>query len=452
MIPALLVTALIVFFGGKAWIDSYLGSTAFQSALQARLGQTLHAEVTLQPLRYSAMNLHSDGLVASGTPSAPFAGLQLQQARAELSLSRFFDRIWQVDRLEVQRLAVQLDGARISPTSTPSVGPEKTPGMLSGFLPNRMKVGSAFVRDANVSWTTAPEVTAQTTAGIGSLRSTSLEFAPKDGGWGIEGRGGTLVQDGFPKLEVARMQLRYRAPSLYVQQVELRHGTRGTLDLTGEVRFDDALDLQAKFAGISVEPLLAPDWRARLHGELAGEATIRSRLPASGTPSTSGTVRLVDGILEALPVLEKIALFTRMQQFRRLALNTASADFQHHGSRLRVTNLVVESANLLRVEGNLTVVREQIDGVFQVGITPAALQWLPGSQERVFTESRAGYLWAPMRLTGPLRQPEEDLSARLTAAAGGALIDTLEKTVRDPIQTGKDAVGGVLDLLSPLLR
>jgi hypothetical protein len=93
-----------------------------------------------------------------------------------------------------------------------------------------------------------------------------------------------------------------------------------------------------------------------------------------------------------------------------------------------------------------------IDGTFQVGVTPASLQWLPGSQERVFTQQRGGYVWTPMRVTGPARKPQEDLSPRLIAAAQRAVIEGVESTVRDTIKSGKDAAKGALDLLMPLFK
>src|SRR5689334_23899359 len=63
--------------------------------------------------------------------------------------------------------------------------------------------------------------------------------------------------------------------------------------------------------------------------------------------------------------------------------------------------------------GAFTVETGLIDGAFQVGVTPGSLQWLPGAQAKVFTESRGGYVWAPMRLTGPVNKPQDDLTGRL---------------------------------------
>jgi hypothetical protein len=110
---------------------------------------------------------------------------------------------------------------------------------------------------------------------------------------------------------------------------------------------------------------------------------------------------------------------------------------------------------LIRVEGGFVIENLMIDGTFQVGVTPASLQWLPGSQSKVFTVSRDGYLWTTMRLTGPLDNPKEDLSQRLIAAAGGAVIDTIQSTIQQLPGGDKlpDAPKKVIDdLLAPLLK
>src|SRR5207302_2348218 len=114
------------------------------------------------------------------------------------------------------------------------------------------------------------------------------------------------------------------------------------------------------------------------------------------------------------------------QQFRRLNLSKAQGDFTQDDSGLSVENFIAESDGLIRVEGAFTVANGLIDGNFQVGVTPSSLQWLPGSQAKVFTESRGGYVWAPMRLTGPANKPNEDLSPRLIAAAQGAVIEGVQ--------------------------
>jgi hypothetical protein len=81
-----------------------------------------------------------------------------------------------------------------------------------------------------------------------------VDLTPQDGGWRVEGRGGVLTQEGFPSLDVKQLQMRYREPTLFVQSAELRQGERGTLRVSGEVRFKEALDLEVKLDAVDVGP------------------------------------------------------------------------------------------------------------------------------------------------------------------------------------------------------
>jgi hypothetical protein len=244
----------------------------------------------------------------------------------------------------------------------------------------------------------------------------------------------------------------HKEPSLFIQEAKLR-GEGGEVSVTGEVTEHEKIDLQCKATGLNVTPLLPDDWRARLHGRLAGEA--RVRLPLSeiraGRASITGRAELQQGVLEAMPVMNKLADFTKTDRFRRLTLNQARGDFRVDASGLHVTNLVVESERLITMKGSFSVVNDQIDGAFEVGITPGPLQWLPGSQEKVFTTMRDGYAWTTMRVVGPVSGPREDLSSRLVAAAQGVVVEKVEsvanQAVGGAVDTVKKGAAGVLDLL-----
>ncbi|MEA3207994.1 MAG: hypothetical protein QOE70_1051 [Chthoniobacter sp.] len=433
----LLVLALAGFFVVKAAIDAYLRSERFRTFLAHQAGATLRAETEIAPLHFATSSIYTEQVRARGRADADFSGLQVDGLRAELSWSRFFAHVWQVDQVDVQRLRIDLEGERAvgAPTdAAPTRSAPPSPSGRSGWLPNRVEISAATVHEAQLTW-----------AG-GGLRGTALQIKPADGGWSIEGAGGKIEHATLPALEVQRLALRYREPSLFVNNAEFRQGSSGSVSATGEINFSERLDLHATLQNIAITPYLAGDWRLRLKGDASGEIAVRCALPLRGPPEISGKIALTNGQLEALPFLNQIADFTQTQQFRRLGLSRATADFTQSGPRLTVRNLVAESEGLIRIEGGFFSESDQIDGTFQVGVTPASLQWLPGSQTRVFTESRGGYLWAPMRLTGPLASPNEDLSSRLLVAAGGAVIEGVEKTVNDSAKTLKDAAKSALDL------
>jgi len=435
-IPGLALLAVGSVVVARRAIDAYLRSDRFRAFLAHKAGGTLHAEAEVAPLHFETSNLYTDSFAARGMTTAKFSALHLDGLRAELRWSRFFQHVWQVDQLEVQRLHVDLDGPRLAaPEPAHDLQQKVASANRSEWLPDRVEIGSATIRDTQLTWAD------------GALRGTTLQLKPADGGWNIEGSGGTIAHGKLPVLSVQRLDLGYRAPSLFVKSAEFRQGESGTLTADGEINFDDRLALHAVLHHVALTPWLAGDWRVRLHGDASGEIEIRSSLPLPGTPEISGRLSLANGQLEALPVLNEIAAFTKAQQFRKLTLSRASCDFAQRGPKLEVRNFVAESEGLIRIEGAFSVENSTIDGTFQVGVTPASLQWLPGSQTRVFTESRGGYLWAPMRLAGPLDAPSEDLTPRLTAAAGSEVIEQFSGAAKDATKTLKDAAKGALDLL-----
>ncbi len=450
----LLVLGIAGVIGGKLWIESYIRGTAFREFVSNKAGTSLHATGQFAPFQVSGLNFFCENFQAQGTADSAFADLRLEELRAEVSARRFFDGIWQINQISLQRLDVNLDGPRLASRKQIEAhqlaAPTSTGG---GWLPNRVELAGATVREANLSWGAAPAT--------GSFKGTQLKVVPgSQGAWSIAADAGRLQFPGLPAFDLKSAQILYRQPALFVQSAELElvrnaHDKAasgvfsgiGPVRLSGEIVPNEKVDLRIELGNLSVTPLLSEDWRARLHGNLTGEINIRGPLGQGRRPNATGKVQLIGGQLEALPVLEKIATFTQLLQYRRLALTKATADFRHEAGTLTVHNLVMESANLIRIEGGFTITNGLIDGVFQVGVTPASLQWLPGSREKVFTEIRGGYLWSPMRLSGMANDPKEDLSARLTAAVQGAVIDQVGNAVDTTIKTGNDAAKGILDLL-----
>ena len=428
------------YFAARAWVDSYLRSEEFRRFVSSATARTLKAEGEFAPLHFTGMNIYSDGFKARGSEQAVFSTFAIDQIRADLSLRRWRERVWQVDRVEAQRVEMHLDGSRITLPETPAGSHARIPAIGSGWLPNRVEIANASVREVNIAWD------------AGSLRRVNVVANQKDGAWEITGSGGRIEHGKLPGVDAIAMRLVYRAPSLFLQSAEFRQGATGSLTAEGEVRFGEQIDLHAKLADIDIAPFLNEDWRLRLHGKLAGEVRVQSALPSKNPPVISGSLRLESGQVEALPVLNEIADFTMLQRYRRLTLNKASADFRQENGTLRATNFIMESAGLMRVEGAFTIVKGNIDGVFQVGVAASSLALVPGAQERVFTETRGGYVWTPMHLQGPLDSPGEDLSPRLIAAAKGAVIEKVESTVKGAIETGRDVIKGTLDRLMPLFK
>lgn len=435
-LSALGLAALVVvgFIGSSIWLRSYLRSDAFRQLINQKTNHALSADGEFMPLHWSGFSVYSDGYAARGRAGSPLVELRADQVRAEVRLRGVFRRIYRIESLDVQRLRLKL-GAAARTEPGLSVAKQK-----SGSDSSPVRLQRASVNELHLVWDEGGPHE-------GSLQKIRLAIAPEGNAWDIQGTGGTLRQRGWPDLAVESLTLRYQHPRLFVPEGRFKPDAEGALTVSGEIAFDGPprLDLQVKSHNVNITPLLPEDWRARLHGKLGGSAKVEGPLDDADSIRANGTVSLSSGRLEALPVLDRIAAFTRTEQFRQFALQAASADFTWEKGRLQVTNLIMESQGLLRIEGGFVMQDRTLEGEFQVGVTPSSLRWLPGSQARVFITERDGYVWAPMRVRGPIDRLQEDLSPRLIEAAGAEVIEGVKSTVEQGARQ-------LLDLLGPLLK
>ena len=286
--------------------------------------------------------------------------------------------------------------------------------------------------------------------GLHQLKGMRLVVRPDlAGDWLFHGTGGTLRIAGRQEWSVDAVEGRQRGNQLFVTASRLRIGERGEMTVSGEVSGGRS-EWKGTFNQLPIETATSPetgfipaDWRAELHGELAGDFSVVAS--GTGAPRYNVRVSLTNGELAALPLLDQVAKITRIERFRRLPLHRAQATVQQdEDGVIRVSALNVESRGLLRVEGAFTIRQGAIDGTVYVGVPQTVLQWVPGAQERVFTTQREGFYWTPVKLSGLAAHPNEDLSQRLLAAAA-------EESVRAVKESVRESAKGVIDAISPLV-
>lgn len=435
------------------WLQTYLQGESFRKLVGEKTSSFIQAEGEYTPFRWDGSSLYSGGFSAKGKKEALITNLHADEIRADLNWRGLFDHVWQIDRLEVQHLRLSLKQSSSSSkantviiensTLSKPTPPSSESSKNESYLPRKMDLRKMVIHQTNVEWKDQKDKTNE-------IQDVQLVITPEGRGWNVVGTGGRFLQIDWPLSEIDYFKLRYQEPQIFITESRLKLQEKGVLKVSGEmsVEKNSQMDLFAELNDLRITSLLPEDWRAKLHGNLSGNAKING--PLNQLPKAikiKGAVYLTNGQLEALPVLDQIALFTQMRQFRQLVLQKASADFSWENSKLIVNHLAVESEGLIRIEGDFTIENEMIDGQFQVGVTPSSLRWLPGAQSRVFTVEHDGYAWTPMRLTGPAKHPKEDLSQRLILAAsvaGSEVVEGAEKTIEKGVQ-------GVFDLIKPVL-
>jgi hypothetical protein len=290
----------------------------------------------------------------------------------------------------------------------------------------------------------------------GQIAGVRVRAAPAHGVWQVDASGGTVRQPGLPVVEVERVAGRLNDRTLFLTEARLRCGDTGRIVASGDASggANPRIEVDGEFHDVPVVELVPGDWRARVRGAADGSFTWR-RVPGTAGSEVRGKAVVTGGRLEALPILDQIATFTKTEQFRSLKLDAASAEFLWTSDGLRVTNVVIEARGYLRVEGAFTVAENgALSGRLEVGTTSERLAAIPGAEAKVFTASRGGYVWAQpaVTLSGTRADPREDLSPRLGGAAVEVLSDTVKDAVKQAPDKARDVIRGGVQLLDGFLR
>ena len=431
---------VVLYFVGTFLLNSWLRSEAFRVFLNKKTSAVFHADGEYQPIQWSGFSVYTDGYSAMGNAGSPFSELRAEQIRAEFNPQGVFHRAWQINDIQVQHFKMGLASMRSAVTElTPAQSASASAPEPSSWIPNRLEIRHVQIQQADLNWMFA--------GGAGGLQEMRVTLEPDEEALRGSATGGRLFQAGFPTLKVDHLRVRYQHQDLFITDALFKLGESGAINLSGQVGVNrtGALELQTSFTGISTTQFLPEDWRAKLHGNAAGETSVSGTMGDPDSFQASGKLSLNNAQIEALPILDKIAAFTRTVQFRRFTLHTATADFKWSKTKCAVSNLILESQGLIRVEGGFVVEHGNLNGSFMVGVTPTSLRWLPGSQERVFTQERAGFIWTPVQVSGPLNALQEDLSPRLLNAVKEEVINNVND-VKGAVQKG---VQGMFDLLKP---
>lgn len=411
------------------WVRGYLQQEAFRGRMEHFFGTQMRGEVTLAPLRWTGDEVTS---TEAGISTASGWEARLDGLHLGLDWNAFRQGKWRVigtslDSVTLEKVATAAPAAPVEKETFPEDVRESSsiPAWLKSYLPTTSEVdgmridrltlrhpGPWNLKDAKVklsSWQQG-ETSIQALAEGGIVETPIL-----------------LPAQTVPmKLNLVRASSRLSREDLHLKEATLKWLDAGEITARGHLRpLDGTWDAAAHIIGIPLRECLNEDWRLRLSGQVDGEVNVNgSRISA---PVISGNLALKEGVLTALPILDRLAAYTGVERFKRLVLDIATTDLRITGETRQFDKVVVQSNGLLYLSGSLSIQAGQMNGHFMLGVTPETLKWIPGAQQHVFTASNptgpAGMLWTPLQITGTMEAPREDLSGRLAAAAGRALLD-----------------------------
>jgi hypothetical protein len=447
VVVALLATGLY----GYRWIQGYLKSDAFRAQLASQLGSAARADATLEPLTWTGPDVHMSQAALNAKREQAWKSIVAGGVQATLDFGAARDGVWRVTRINADSLRVDMRSAAEIPQNLPE---EKEvplastiPNWLRRWIPTRTQIDEVRVQTFDF----APA------AGSAGVSASGLSVVAKPANdqwaWQLRGQGGKLWIPKFPEpFRITSVSSRLDAKSLVFHDVSARWLGDSEVTARGDVPFDKVKpwSFNGSVANLDLRHLLNADWNSRLTGALEGDFEV--------DPAVARTkVRVKNAIVQNLPALHQVAAFTRVDRFRRIVFDVATADVERSEAAIKVTNLNLQSAGLIRVEGGFTIQNQDqaIDGELLIGVAPDTLNWVLGSRDRVFTRTRPeapGFVWTTVRISGHVGDVREDLTNRVVIAMGLAPIDLVGQGVGVLTGTASGVGSSAVDLSKGVIK
>lgn len=413
-----------------SWVRGYLQNEAFRGKMEQFFGTQLQGTATLAPLRWTG-----DEVTTQNAQLRTGSGWKADISSLHLALdwSAFRQGKWRVinagaDVLDLQFKAPAQANSEADVTATAPVSngtASAIPSWLRGYLPRTTEVDGLKVDRLTLRYPGPWQLT-ESTLHLGAWQQgeQSVQAIITDGI--IETPIQLPVQPQPMKFNLVRATTRLSREDLHLSEATLRWLGESEITLNGHVKpKEGSWKMNAHLVAIPLKEVLSEDWKLRLTGLIEGDLDIQGSRET--TPSVKGDVHLKNAVLTALPILDKLATYTGVERFKRIILDIASAQISGSGETRKFEKIIIQSNGLMRLEGNLSILKGQLDGQFLVGVTPETLRWIPGAQQHVFTATNPsgtpGLVWTPLHITGSIDAPREDLSERLIGGASKALLN-----------------------------
>jgi len=360
-------------------------------------------------------------------------GLQARGIFAQFNPWGVFLRRWQLDRLEIDSGEVGIQTYEPKPESSPSKP------WYALFLPDRVYLKRVESEPVDVTWHFLGEK--------GGFFGTRLLITPNGRDFEYRANGGTFRLALVPDLQVDATHLYINHDVVKVYRLDLispgqNGNTGGTIHVRGEAQLkgNKSIAAEAEFDALPLHRWVPKSWQDHLFGKASGKIRYASDSTSAQTSSGEASLKIEDGLITGLPFLDKLATITGQRSLETLSLGECSLVGDWRYPRIHLQRIVLEDEGKLRVEGEITVNDQALNGAIQLGVARPYLKWLPQPEE-VFRREASGYLWTTVHLSGTLQDPAQDLSPRIAEALKESPEATLGIFFRDVADWFRRAFG-----------
>ncbi len=435
LVLGLLAFTLIGLCVGYGIIRSYLHSDSFRKLLSAEVSKRGKLKGEFLPFRWEGMAATT--ALFEGEGEDLIRSVRADDLQTEIGLSGLRRGVWEIRSSSLRRLEITLDPKKgkqepLTRERSKSISQKTT---KSSWLPQKAELKSLDIREIILK---AP---LDQGAIVADGMSLNIEPAGASDSYRGEITGGVvkLPLRFLPEIKLERLKLRYQDKVAFLTSSRIKAWNSGLIEASGEWdTYSREFFVEGDAYDLKCENLLNPDWAKRLTGNIKSSFAINNR---SNEIKANGKLIIENGSLTALPMLDALAAYADTRRFRQFVLTEAHTDWSWEKNQTTFRNMVFASEGLIRLEGNFNIRDEKIDGTFRLGLAQGTLATIPGAETHVFITGERGLLWAPLRITGTLNDPKEDLTDRLLAAAGMRMIEQLPETGEKVIKFTHSVLG-----------
>lgn len=437
------VLVLLALTLGYAGLRAYLHSEGFRKFLSAEVSKAAQVVGAFSAFKWDGLAVETQRFEATG--EGMIASLKADQIGTEVGFGSLGKGAWELKQTRVSRIEVGLDFTKKdepSPTLPEEVA-KSVKKKQPGWVPNEVELESLAISELAIR--------AKTLEGLVAARGmrVRLEAATGKGAYRGEITGGTIdpAKDWLPEIRVEKVKGSFRDGSAFINSAKLKAYAAGRINGFGEWNSETGTySLEGDIGGVKCDEILSESWARRLTGDISSTFSVNN---ISGKVVMNGELVVRNGTLTALPMLDALAAYADTRRFRVMPLSESRTKWRYSEDGFVFTDFVMASEGLVRLEGNFTIKGEEIDGRFRVGLVPGTLSNIPGAETHVFLPGERGLLWAPVRITGRLDKPKEDLTERLIEAAGMRMFERIPESGERVLKFTKSVIGenpaGVID-------
>jgi hypothetical protein len=409
----ILAVAIAIFFliaitAGMALFASpllthYVESDRFRAAMEQETARGLHFPLgRYAPIRRtSVLTAQSDNFKAENGQKA-MKSLDAHGITAKFNPWGVFLRQWRLDDVHVQSGDVEIQIYEPQPEQM------KPKPWFAIFLPNRVYLAKIQSKQANITWRFRGE--------RAGFFGTQLLITPYGRDFEYVATGGRLKMAPMPDLDLRRTHLLITKTLLTLYDLDLASESHSDESIRAQghagLGRDKSIDAKATFNSVPIRQWLPAEWKGRLNGSAFGDIHWTGKDPKLESSSGEGSLRIDKGLVDDVPLLNKLAELARKKSFEHLDLNECSLAFAWRYPEIDIKEITIGEKGKFRIEGDISIKRRLLRGTIKLGLTREYLDWLPNPEE-VFSRSSSGYLWTDVHLSGTIDEPRQDLSQRI---------------------------------------